>query len=164
MPTEILQIIIGQLTPVDQVSLKYTSSYFHSWIQISCHISEGLRRSVHIDRLSRDFGSLPAVVICPRCCVVHLRSLVHDSPSRSWALKLPTWHEQVRPCCQASLNRLHVPRAVSKAAMVWIEEASLRMIDTQKPGIGLFLICLHCSNEVPLCRSPGLAPAHSRRV
>ena len=152
-------MIVNQLLPVDKVSLKYTNSYFHSWIQISCHTFEGLRRSAHINRLSRDVGSLPAVVICPSCHVVRLRSLVHDSPSRSWALKQPTWHEQVRPCCEVSLNRWHALRALGKAGNFGKEGVSIRMIDVQKPGIGLFLICLHCSNDVPLCRSLLLAPA-----
>ena len=155
-------MIVGRLAPVDKVSLKYTSSYFHSWIRISCNTFQGLRRSVHMNRLSRDIGSLPAVVICPCCFFIHLRSLVHDSPSLSWALKPPKWHEQVRPCCEASLNRLHVPRTLGKSAKVGMEEVSIRIIDVQKPGIGLFLICLHCSNEVPLCRSLGLAPAFLR--
>lgn len=144
-------MVIARLAPVDKVSLKYTSSYFQSWIRVKCQTFKGIRKTAHINRLSRDIGSLPAAVICPCCKVVRLRSLTHGGPSGRWALKQPTCHEQLQPCCEAPKPWNGPRKQVSNYGDgLGMKDISTRMINVQQPGTALFLICLHCSTEVPL--------------
>ena len=151
MPAEILNMIVARLDAVDKVSLKYTSSSFQTWISVKCQAFKGIRKSMHVNRLSRDTGSLPAAVTCPYCDVVRLRSLTHRSSSGSWALEPPTYHEQLQPCCDAPKPWSGPRKQVSNHGDgTGMNDVSIRKINVQKPDMALFLICLHCSTEVPL--------------
>ena len=153
MPPEIVRMIAQELSPADKVSLKYTSSYFHSWVQVKCQTFKDKRRRLHVSRLHRDIGSLQAAAVCPHCMSVRLRSLEHRGPVGSWALKPLTWHEQVHACCEARKPHNLPPqqRAIrSTNGSDTKGNGSETVINVQQPGMALFQICLHCSNEVPL--------------
>lgn len=154
MPPEIVRMVVQQLSPADRVSLKYTNSYFHSWVQVRCQTFKDKRRRLHVNRLHRDIGSLQAAVVCPHCMSVRLRSLEHRGPLGSWALKRLTWREQVHACCEARKPR-NLP--TQQLAICTDDDSntagngsSETVINVQQPGMALFQICLHCSNEVPL--------------
>ena len=153
LPPELLSIVIGHLGPPDKLNLKYTNTYLHSWIQVRCQIFKGRRRMLHINRFHRDMGSLPAAVICPHCKTVRLRSLEFRGPfgTRTWALKRLTWREQLHACCESRKpHNLPKWKKIACNNGERMERQSERIINSQQPGTALFLICLHCSNEVPL--------------
>ena len=152
MPPEIVRMIVQQLSPADKVSLKYTNTYFHSWVQVKCQTFKDKRRRLHVSRLHRDIGSLQAAVVCPHCMSVRLRSLEHRGPLGSWTLKQLTWREQVHACCEARKPR-NLPTqqlAIGTDGSDIDGNGSETVINVQQPGVALFQICLHCSNEVPL--------------
>lgn len=144
LPPELLGMIIGHLSPSDKLSLKYTNTYLHSWIKVKCQTFKGFRKMWHINRFHRDMGSLPAVVICPHCYTVRLRSLVHHVPFGTWAFKQLTWGERVHACCEAR-KPSNVPEMKTIACndSEPMERQSETIINPQQPGTALFLICLH---------------------
>ena len=153
MPPEIVRMIVQQLAPADKVSVKYTNSYFHSWVQVKCQTFKDNRRRLHVNRLHRDIGALQAAVVCPHCMSVRLRSLEHRGPLGSWALKRLTWREQVHACCDARKPRdLPTQRLAINAddGSSDKDKGSETVINVERPGMALFQICLHCSKEVPL--------------
>lgn len=146
-------MIIGHLSPADKLNLKYTNTYLHSWIQVNCQIFKGERRMMHVNRFHRDMGSLPAAVICPQCLTVRLRSLVVRGPfsPSTWGLKRLTWRERLHACCESRKpHNLPARKTIACNNGERTERQSETKINSQQPGTALFLICLHCSNEVPL--------------
>jgi len=151
LPVELLRFVVEDLDEVSQTCLKFTNSYFHSLIEHNCvgHLSSQRRKAL-ISHLERDIGTHRALLQCSNCAEFRLRMLIPGrAPNRRWTPSRLSFREELRSCCKTIVPPGTTALRISQAGASTQElKAAECVIDVDKPGMVLILVCLHCSAEM----------------
>lgn len=151
LPVELLRFVVDDLDEVSQTCLKFTNSYFHSMIVHKClgHLGFRKRRAL-LSSLERDVGTYRALLQCSNCKEFRLRMLVPGrAPNRRWTPSRLSFREELRSCCKTVVPPGSTALRISQAGASTQElNGAECVIDVDKPGMALILVCLHCSAEM----------------
>jgi len=151
LPVELLRFVVDDLDEVSQTCLKFTNSYFHSMIVHKClgHLGFRKRRAL-LSSLERDVGTYRALLQCSNCKEFRLRMLVPGrAPNRRWTPSRLSFREELRSCCKTVVPPGSTALRISQAGASTQElKGAECVIDVDKPGMALILVCLHCSAEM----------------
>lgn len=151
LPLELLRFIVDDLDEVSQTCLKFSNSYFHSMIKHKCiGYRSYRRRQTLISRLERDVGTYRALHQCSNCKEFRLRMLIPGrAPNRRWTPSRLSFREERRSCCKTLVPPGTTALRISQTgASIQDLKAAECVIDVEKPGMALVLVCLHCSAEM----------------
>jgi hypothetical protein len=151
LPVELLRFVVEGLDDVSRTCLKFSNSYFHSMIEPKCvrHLSFR-RRQALVFCLERDVGTYRALLQCSNCKEFRLRMLVPGrAPNRRWTPSRLSFREELRSCCKTAVPPGSTALRMSQYGASRQElRAAECVIDVDKPGMALILVCLHCSAEM----------------